>query len=51
MTKIDVFVFFIAAIIDQMRTKLSPVKSTSVVNDDEEEKKWRRYVDNHVKNI
>ncbi|KAL7589687.1 uncharacterized protein LOC111917703 [Lactuca sativa] len=37
-----------SAIIDQMRTKLSPVKSTSVVNDDEEEKKWRRWVDDHL---
>lgn len=36
---------FSTAIIDQMRNKISPVKSTSLVNDDEdEEKKWRRYV-------
>ncbi|XP_071733009.1 uncharacterized protein [Rutidosis leptorrhynchoides] len=37
-----------SAIIDQLRNKLSPVKSASMVNDDDEEKKWRRWVDDHL---
>ncbi|KAL4575354.1 hypothetical protein LXL04_022196 [Taraxacum kok-saghyz] len=37
-----------SAIIDQMKTKISPVRSSSLVNDDEEEKKWRKWVDDHL---
>nr|XP_043638152.1 prostaglandin E synthase 2-like [Erigeron canadensis] len=38
-----------SAIIDQMRNKISPVKSTSPASDDDnEETKWRRWVDDHL---
>ncbi|PWA97751.1 Glutaredoxin [Artemisia annua] len=38
-----------SAIIDQMGSKFHPVKASSVVsNDDDEEKKWRRWVDDHL---
>lgn len=36
-----------SAIIDQLRTKFSPMKSNSLADDDEE-KKWRRWVDDHL---
>ncbi|GKC11886.1 prostaglandin E synthase 2-like protein, partial [Tanacetum coccineum] len=38
-----------SAIIDQMGSKFNPVKASSVVStDDDEEKKWRRWVDDHL---
>ncbi|GJR40990.1 prostaglandin E synthase 2-like protein [Tanacetum coccineum] len=38
-----------SAIIDQLTNKINPAKSTSLVNDDDnEEKKWRRWVDDHL---
>ncbi|XP_024990332.1 prostaglandin E synthase 2-like isoform X3 [Cynara cardunculus var. scolymus] len=37
-----------SAIIDQMRIKISPTSSSLVVDDEDEEKKWRRWVDEHL---
>ncbi|KAJ0678192.1 putative prostaglandin-E synthase [Helianthus annuus] len=41
-----------SAIIDQLRNKLSPpAKSSSLVDGDDEEKKWRRWVDDHLVHV
>ncbi|KAI3816225.1 hypothetical protein L1987_15917 [Smallanthus sonchifolius] len=37
-----------SAIIDQLRNKLSINKSNSLVDNDDEEKKWRQWVDDHL---
>ncbi|XP_076918778.1 uncharacterized protein LOC143579321 [Bidens hawaiensis] len=37
-----------SAIIDQMEKKIIPVKASSVVSNDDEETKWRRWVDEHL---
>ncbi|KAL8224149.1 hypothetical protein R6Q57_019624 [Mikania cordata] len=39
-----------SAIIDQLRSKLRPIKSNSL-DDDDEEKKWRRWVDDHLVHV
>ncbi|XP_024964924.1 prostaglandin E synthase 2-like [Cynara cardunculus var. scolymus] len=37
-----------SAIIDQMGNRIIPVKSSSALSNDDEEKKWRRWVDDHL---
>ncbi|KAI3793593.1 hypothetical protein L1987_36213 [Smallanthus sonchifolius] len=37
-----------SAIIDQMGNKITPVKASSVVSNDDEENKWCRWVDDHL---
>ncbi|XP_057459993.1 uncharacterized protein LOC130750411 [Actinidia eriantha] len=38
-------------IIDKLRTKFHPAKSIDSGSDDDEEKKWRRWVDNHLVHV
>ncbi|KAJ9540110.1 hypothetical protein OSB04_026616, partial [Centaurea solstitialis] len=37
-----------SAIIDQMGNRIIPAKSLSILSNDDEEKKWRRWVDDHL---
>ncbi|XP_076888343.1 uncharacterized protein LOC143538744 [Bidens hawaiensis] len=40
-----------SAIIDQLRTKLSSTKSNSLADNNDEEKKWRKWVDDHLVHV
>ncbi|KAK9059853.1 hypothetical protein SSX86_020557 [Deinandra increscens subsp. villosa] len=40
-----------SAIIDQLRSKLHPTKSNSLVDEEDEETKWRRWVDGHLVHV
>ncbi|XP_076922835.1 uncharacterized protein LOC143584743 [Bidens hawaiensis] len=40
-----------SAIIDQLRNKLGSTKSTSLADNNDEEKKWRKWVDDHLVHV